>query len=68
MFLLEEIGVESAMIVAIVVVAAIFVWATATMLVRWRRFARSERLSAGEPATDRVAAAIRPSRVAGPSL
>ena len=36
MFLLEEIGVEAAMIIADRrSVAAIFVWAAGTMLVRW---------------------------------
>jgi hypothetical protein len=68
MFLLEEIAVEAAMILATVVATTIFIWATATMLVRWRRFVRSERLSTGEPAPDRVAAAISPTRIAGPSL
>ena len=48
MFLLEEIGVEGAMIVATLTAAAILVWAAGTMLVRWQRHVRAERMASGE--------------------
>jgi hypothetical protein len=50
MLLLEEIGVEAAMIIATVTAAAIFVWATGTMLARWVRYTRAVRASSGEQA------------------
>jgi hypothetical protein len=68
MFLLGEIVVETAMIIATVTAAAIFVWATGAMLVRWFRFTRSERLATGDPAPTRVRAAGNHSHIAGPSL
>jgi hypothetical protein len=51
MFLLEEIGVEAAMIIATLTAAAIFVWAAGTMLVRWLNYAKAERVTSGEPAS-----------------
>jgi hypothetical protein len=68
MFLLEEIGVEAAMIIATLTAAAVFVWAAGTMLVRWSRFVRSERLANGTVAPERARAATQASRVTGPSL
>jgi len=68
MFLLEEISVEAAMIIAILTAAAILVWATATMFMRWSRFARSERPATDSAAPERALSATRASRVVGPSL
>jgi hypothetical protein len=68
MFLLEEIGVEALMILATVTAAAILVWAAGTMLVRWYRFERSERLATSGPAPAPVHSAIHRSRVASRSL
>jgi hypothetical protein len=68
MFLLEEISIEAAMIIATVTAAAVFVWAAGTMLVRWSRFARSERLAADNAAPDRAGSVMRASRVTGPSV
>jgi hypothetical protein len=64
MLLLEEIGVEAAMIIATVTAAAVFVWATGTMLVRWFHYAKAEREASAEPAST----SARPARLAGPSL
>jgi hypothetical protein len=68
MFLLEEIGVEALMILATVTATAIFVWAAATMLVRWHRFQKSERVATVECDPAPVRAAMHTSRLAGPSL
>lgn len=48
MFLLEEIGIEAAMIIATLTAAAVLVWASGTMLVRWRRHVKAERAASGE--------------------
>ena len=64
MFLLEEIGVEAAMIIATVTAAAIFVWATGTMLVRWARYAKAERVASRGPAS----ASAHSARLVGRSL
>jgi len=61
MLLFEEVGVELAMIVATVTAAAIFFWATGTMLVRWARYARAER-------ADSVQSVVHGPTVAGPSV
>lgn len=64
MFLLEEIGVEAAMIIATLTAAAIFVWAAGTMLVRWLRYVTAEREASAAPAYEPV----RHARLARPSL
>ena len=56
MLLLEEIGVEAVMIFATLTAAAIFFWATGTMLVRWVRYTRSEAASVDSPSTSSVRA------------
>ena len=64
MFLLEEIGVEAAMILATVTAAVIFVWAAGTMLLRWMRYVKAED---SVPDQSMPASAHTP-RLAGPSL
>jgi hypothetical protein len=63
MLLLEETGVEAAMIIATLTAAAVFVWATGTMLVRWLHYVKAEREASGE-----TAAPVRSAHLAGRSV
>lgn len=63
MLLLEETGVEAAMIIATLTAAAVFAWATGTMLVRWLHYVKAEREASGE-----TAAPVRSAHLAGRSV
>ena len=67
MLWLEEFGVETAMIVATVTAAAVFFWATGSMLVGWVRYSRAVRLTPDEAPFRTAQPTVHPTQVAGPS-